>query len=147
VYCLRIGNSGESGIENIVINPASIEIAANDRVKTDKRDAKKLAELLSLKRLRGIRIPTVAEEEHRMLTRTREQLTQQRTKVSNQILAKIRYLGLEIQDLPDHLDKHFIAQLLAAPLPDEIHSALKALTTVWETLHQEVETIDKKLAE
>jgi transposase len=30
----------ESGIKNIVVNPASIEVAANDKVKTDKRDAK-----------------------------------------------------------------------------------------------------------
>jgi transposase len=58
------------GIKNIVVNPASIEVAANDRVKTDKRDAKKIAELLSLGRLKGIRIPSEREEERRLLTRT-----------------------------------------------------------------------------
>lgn len=37
----------ESGIKNIVVNAASIEVRANDRVKTDKRDATKIAEQLS----------------------------------------------------------------------------------------------------
>ena len=32
-----------AGITNIVVNPASVAVAANDRVKTDRRDAKKLA--------------------------------------------------------------------------------------------------------
>ena len=32
------------GIHNIVVHPASIEVAARDRVKTDKRDSAKIAE-------------------------------------------------------------------------------------------------------
>ena len=32
-----------AGITNLVVNPASVAVAANDRVKTDRRDAKKLA--------------------------------------------------------------------------------------------------------
>jgi len=32
-----------AGITNIVVNPASIAVAANDKVKTDRRDSKKLA--------------------------------------------------------------------------------------------------------
>ena len=137
----------ENGIVNIVINPASVEVAANDRVKTDKRDSRKLAEFLSLNRLKAIRVPTVAEEEHRMLTRTREQLSRQRSKTSTQILAKIRYLGLEIPDLPDHVCKRFIVRLLAASLPDEVHFALNALTTVWTALSQEIKGLDAKLQE
>ncbi len=136
-----------NGIENIVINPSAIEVAANDRVKTDKRDARKLAELLSLHRLKGIRIPTIEEEEHRMLTRTREQLMQQRSKIATQILAKIRYLGIEIPDLPQHVNKHFVARLLAAQLPPEVHSALNAMTNIWSALREEIKTIDKRLLE
>jgi transposase len=32
-----------AGITNLVVNPASVAVAANDKVKTDRRDAKKLA--------------------------------------------------------------------------------------------------------
>jgi transposase len=32
-----------AGITNMVVNPASVAVAANEKVKTDRRDAKKLA--------------------------------------------------------------------------------------------------------
>ncbi len=44
------------GIDNIVVHAAGMEIAVNNRVKTDKRDATKLANLLEAKRLKGIHI-------------------------------------------------------------------------------------------
>lgn len=56
------------GIDNIVVHAASIEVAANDRVKTDKRDAHKMAALLEAGRLKGNRIPSEQEEQQRMLT-------------------------------------------------------------------------------
>ncbi|WP_299409854.1 transposase [Acaryochloris sp. IP29b_bin.148] len=61
-----------AGIENLVVNPGSIETASHNRVKTDKRDAKKIASLLAVGRLRGIRVPTEHIEQKRLLTRTRE---------------------------------------------------------------------------
>ena len=64
----------KNGIHNLVVNAAGIEIAANDRVKTDKRDALKLASLLEVNRLKGIRVPSELEETRRMLSRTRQQL-------------------------------------------------------------------------
>src|SRR6185312_10917405 len=42
------------GINNIVVNPSSIEIASRDKVKTDKRDALKIATQLSTGRLRCV---------------------------------------------------------------------------------------------
>jgi len=51
-----------AGITNIVVNPASVAVAANDKVKTDRRDAKKLARDLADGRLRAIYVPTAAEE-------------------------------------------------------------------------------------
>jgi transposase len=56
-----------AGITNIVVNPASVAVAANDKVKTDRRDAKKLARDLADGRLRGIYVPTEAEELARLL--------------------------------------------------------------------------------
>ena len=64
----------KQGIHNIVVHAAGVEVAVNNRVKTDKRDAQKLAALLEAGRLRGIAIPSAAQEQHRILTRTREQL-------------------------------------------------------------------------
>lgn len=45
-----------AGIENIIVDAASIEVAAGNRVKTDKRDSLKIATHLYEGRLKGIHI-------------------------------------------------------------------------------------------
>ena len=75
-----------AGITNLVVNPASVAVAANDRVKTDRRDAKKLAIDLADGRLRGISIPTEAEELARLLPRPRAQIVEHRAPQGDRIL-------------------------------------------------------------
>jgi transposase len=83
-----------AGITNIVVNPASIAVAANDKVKTDRRDSKRLAVDLADGRLRGIYVPTEEEELARLLPRTREQLVEHRATLARQIKAKLHQFGL-----------------------------------------------------
>ncbi len=47
----------EAGIDNIIVNSSSIAVESKDRVKTDKRDATKMAKHLSLGLLKGIYQP------------------------------------------------------------------------------------------
>ncbi|MBF2086132.1 transposase [Thermoleptolyngbya sp. C42_A2020_037] len=82
------------GIDNRVVHPAAVEVAVHNRVKTDKRDAEKLSTQLEAERLRGLRVPTPAQEERRMLSRTRSQLVQERTTIKHQIRMKAQQLGL-----------------------------------------------------
>ena len=84
----------QAGITNIVVNPASIAVAANDKVKTDRRDSKRLAIDLADGRLRGIYIPTEAEELARLLPRTRAQIVEHRATIARQIKAKLHQFGL-----------------------------------------------------
>ena len=77
------------GIKNLVVNPASIEIAAKDKVKTDKRDCFKIATQLEAGRLRGVFVPSEEQEQARLLTRTREQLVNERTRLSHLSLIHI----------------------------------------------------------
>lgn len=78
VSCYEAGFSGlwlhrclvKQGINNIVVNPASVEVEAGNRVKTDKRDSLKLAQQLDAKRLRAIHIPSEEQERSRLLIRT-----------------------------------------------------------------------------
>lgn len=62
------------GIVCDVIAPALIPVRAGDRVKTDRRDAEKLARLYRAGELTSIRIPTEAQEALRDLVRCREDL-------------------------------------------------------------------------
>jgi transposase len=59
-------------IECDVIAPSLIPVRAGDRVKTDRRDAEKLARLFRAGELTSIRVPTEAEEALRDLVRCRE---------------------------------------------------------------------------
>jgi transposase len=60
------------GIACDVVAPGLIPVRVGDRVKTDRRDADKLARLLRAGELTSIRVPTEAEEALRDLIRCRE---------------------------------------------------------------------------
>ncbi|HSX79173.1 MAG TPA: transposase, partial [Candidatus Saccharimonadia bacterium] len=77
------------GISTMVVNPASIAVTANNQVKTDRRDSKKLAIDLADGRLRGISVPTEAEERARLLSRTRAQVVEHRATIARQIKATL----------------------------------------------------------
>jgi transposase len=62
----------EAGIRCVLAAPSKMERPAGDRIKTDKRDAERLARLLRLDELPAVRVPTVQEEAARDLTRARE---------------------------------------------------------------------------
>ena len=60
------------GIECVVAAPGKIERPAQDRVKTDRRDAERLVRLLMIGGLHPVRVPTPGEEAMRDLVRARE---------------------------------------------------------------------------
>jgi transposase len=61
-----------AGIRCEVVAPSKLERPPGDRVKTDRRDARRLARLLHIGELTGIRIPSILEEDARDLVRARE---------------------------------------------------------------------------
>src|SRR6185437_16759756 len=62
---------GEAGISCVVAAPSRIRPAA-DRVKTDRRDAERLARLLRVGEITAVRVPGLDEEAARDLVRARE---------------------------------------------------------------------------
>ena len=62
----------EANVRCIVAAPSRILRAPGERVKTDRRDALKLARLLRLDELVAVRVPDLAEEAARDLVRARE---------------------------------------------------------------------------
>jgi transposase len=61
-----------AGIRCVVVAPSKLERPPGDRVKTDRRDARRLARLLHIGEITGVRVPTVVEEDARDLVRARE---------------------------------------------------------------------------
>jgi transposase len=61
-----------AGIGCVIAAPGKIERPAQDRVKTDRRDAERLVRLLMIDGLHAVRVPTGEEEALRDLVRARE---------------------------------------------------------------------------
>jgi transposase len=63
---------GAAGVGCVVAAPGKIERPAQDRVKTDRRDAERLVRLLMIGALHAVRVPSGEEEALRDLVRARE---------------------------------------------------------------------------
>ena len=73
------------GVACEVIAPSLIPTAPGDRVKTDKRDCRRLARLYRAGELVAIRVPTVAEEAVRDLCRARADMVIDRTRARHRL--------------------------------------------------------------
>lgn len=134
-----------AGIDNIVVNPASIEVAANDKVKTDRRDSLKQAEQLFRGALSGVYIPTEVEELARVLTRTREQVATQRAKVATQIKSKLHYFGLMVFGDERGVTESYLKELEDKELAEELSYGLGLLIAQWRFLTEQLKAIGTKL--
>jgi transposase len=72
-YGLARGAAAQ-GLDVVVCSPGHIRKHPGDRIKTDRRDAERLARLMLAGELRAVRIPTPEEEQLRDLVRSREDL-------------------------------------------------------------------------
>src|SRR5262245_17677899 len=107
----------QAGITNIVVNPASVAVAANDKVKRDRRDAKKLAIDLADGRLRGIDVAREEEELARLLPRTRAQIVEHRATIARQIKAKLHQFGLIPPGSRRLMSSRYLREIAAWSLP------------------------------
>jgi transposase len=138
-----------AGIKNKVIHPGSIEVATRDRVKTDKRDAKKIAIQLSAGRLRCIYIPTVEQEAKRSVSRLRSHIVKQRHQVGQQFKALLFTLGLIEGDDDTVIGKNWIDQQLQkvkqSNLPVGFYYTLEQEAKRWLGLTDELKRIKQDL--
>lgn len=136
----------EHSIDNIVVNAASLPVASNDRVKTDKRDAKKLCDLLSVGGLRGITIPAVEQEKLRTLTRTRAQLVKERSRIGITIKSKLMHFGkLPFQD-ERVMGLRLLNEILTEwELGAELKVALEALAVIYRAAHMQIRVLEKEI--
>lgn len=141
----------QHGINNIVVHPAAIEIAARDRVKTDKRDALKIGAQLASNRLHSIHIPNEDQESNRRVTRLRISFMKDRTQYANQLKALLFQYGLIAANDDSAVSKKWITQLLEvlkkSNLPEGFKYAAQSYAEQWLAITAKVKEIDKKLVE
>ncbi|MCI5057554.1 MAG: transposase, partial [Flavobacteriales bacterium] len=128
----------KNGCNNIVVHPASIEVSSRDRVKTDKRDALKIATQLSAGRLRGIYVPSVEQEAKRNVSRLRAKFCQSRTRVGTQLKSLLLTQGLIDGNDNTVICKKWINQKLGeieeGNYQENLYYTAKQYAEEWESL-------------
>ena len=137
----------KAGINNIVVNPGSIEVAIHNRVKTDKRDALKIATLHEAGRLKGIRVPSPQQEQQRLLTRTRQQLVEDRSALKNKIRMKCHQMGLIDPDDTREMSHKLVGEILSRTHSPEFSLVIEAYWQVWKSIETQIKKIEQKLNE
>jgi len=137
----------DNGIENIVVNAASIEVGARDRVKTDKRDSLKIAIQLSVGRLKGIFVPSPEREDLRELTRLRATFVKDRNRIGVRLKHKANYHGLIGPEDNQKVCKSWIIELKNMWMSSGLRYVINEMTEQWEDLNERIKKLDKALEE
>ena len=82
----------------VVVAPSKLERPAGDRVKTDRRDAERLARLLHIGELPAVRVPTELEEAARDLVRAREDARADLMRARHRLSKLLLRYGLVFED-------------------------------------------------
>jgi transposase len=138
-----------AGIKNNIVHPGSIEVASRDRVKTDKRDAKKLATQLSAGRIRGIYVPTLEQEAKRSASRLRENFLRLRHQVGQKIKALLFTQGLIKGDDDTVLSKKWlnkkVSEVQQLDFPEGYYYTIKRYAEQWLHFTDDLKEIKKEL--
>ena len=132
----------QMGIRCEVIAPSLIPTRSGDRVKTDKRDAMKLAKSLRANDLVSVNIPDSVDEAIRDLCRARTDAVDDLRRAKTRLLAMLRRLGYNYSGKTHWTEEHK-RYLRHLTLPDAAHNVVLEdnLTTV-DFHHQRIERIE-----
>lgn len=97
---------GEMGIDCRVVAPSKIPKAPGDRVKTDRRDARKLAKLFWANQLTYVRVPKEAEEAVRDLVRCRDAFRKDVMRDRHRVLKLLQRKGRVYREGKNWTQKH-----------------------------------------
>lgn len=140
-WCYEAGPTGfvlqrhiaRKGMECLVAAPSLIPGRSGDKIKTDKRDAVKLARLLRAGELTGVHVPDAVDEAMRDLCRARTDAVQDQRRLRMQLKAFLLRCGYRYQGKTSWNEKH-LSYLRSLTLP---HPAQKAV------LEDTVQSLDR----
>ena len=86
------------GIQCVVAAPSLLPVESGNRVKTDRRDSAKLADLLAMNRLKTVTVPSSQECAHREVPRCRRRLVGDRTRLQLRLKSFLARYGRSSQE-------------------------------------------------
>jgi transposase len=161
VSCYEAGRDGfwihraltVQGITNRVVDSASIEVSRRARrAKTDRLDALKLVAMLvrvsqgECGVWREVRVPSVAEEAARHVSRERTALTQERTRLTNQLRSWLTTWGCALPARRTGAWWTTVRDWAGAPLPVSVQARLARTQARWVALEAQIDALDEQQA-
>jgi transposase len=139
----------EDGIEAIVVPPSLIPIESGNKVKTDKRDSRKLARLLESNMLKRVHVLSLEDRADRELLRTRRQVLEHRNDVARQIKSKLLFYGIRPPfSAQAGWSKAFIQWIKDLRLGSEdLKVSFLSLVELYEYLTGQVITLSRKVVQ
>jgi transposase len=86
----------EHGVGCLVTPPSLVPQEYGNRVKTDRRDSRKLSFLLAKGLLKRVWVPSQEERYHRQVVRRRRQLVRDRVRTQNRIKSELQFYGISL---------------------------------------------------
>ena len=135
------------GIETIVVPPSLIPVESGNKVKTDKKDSRKLAHLLEKGMLKKVYVLSQEDRADRELVRTRRQVLEHRTDVMRQLKSKLLFYGIKAPIiLKKSWSKKYVMWLKELPIESEsIKIAFDYLIELYEYLTAQLIKMTKKV--
>jgi transposase len=157
VSCYEAGRDGfwihraltALGLANRVVDSASIEVNRRARrAKTDRLDALKLVSMLvrvchgERGVWREVRVPTIAEEAARQVSRERTALTQEQTRLINQMRGWLATWGCALPSRRAEGWWTTVRDWSGAPLPATVQARIARAQARWGTLEQQIGVLE-----
>ncbi len=101
----------EYGADCVVTPPSLLPQEHGNRVKTDRRDSRKLADYLAKGLLKRVWVPSLEQRYERQVIRKRRQLVQDRTRIQNRIKADLRLYNVVLNTVTGRWSKAYLQQL------------------------------------
>ena len=159
VSCYEAGRDGfwihraltQLGMRNRVVDSASIEVNRRARrAKTDRLDVLKLVRMLvrvyygEKKVWSEVRVPTVAEEAARQVSRERTALTQEQTRLINQMRGWLATWGCALPRYRKSGWWTVVGDWAGAPLPVEVQTRLARAEARWAVLERQIAELERQ---
>jgi transposase len=136
------------GINNIVINPADIPTTNKERKnKTDKRDARKIAQMLRSNSLQAIYVPSQGSLEDRQLVRSRKQLVKDGKRCKNRIKSTLNLFGIIVPEEYDqpYWSKAFIKWIKELKCASTLHQSIAHQLAELEYIEKQKKIVDTSI--
>lgn len=135
----------ELGIRVLVVAPSRIPRPVSKTGKTDRLDSMKLAEFLARDMIKGIAIPTEAENHLRSMERCRQQLVERKRTVRQQIKSLLLFHGLDEPAGLSHWSADSVQFLRTMALPGALRITLNCYLSEHAFLLEELSRLRKQL--